>query len=57
MQSQLKERSKDLAAGTPWTRDAEFKAITVYFQPPSEDERFNVIRHEPDGLNTTSPVR
>ncbi len=27
---QLKELSKDLAAGTPWTTDA---AITVYFQP------------------------
>ena len=43
---QLKERSKDLLAGTPWTTDAEFEAITAYFQPPSEDEGFNVIRHE-----------
>ena len=43
---QLKERSKDLAPGTPWTTDAEFEAINVYFQPPSEDERFNVVRHE-----------
>ena len=43
---QLEERSKDLAAGTPWTTDAEFEAITVYFQPPSEEERFNVVRHE-----------
>jgi predicted kinase len=43
---QLKERSEDLPAGTPWTTDAEFEAITVYFQPPSEEERFNVIRHE-----------
>ena len=43
---QLKERSKDLPAGTPWTSDAEFEAITAYFQPPSEDERFNVVRHE-----------
>jgi predicted kinase len=53
---QLKERSKDLPAGAPWTTDAEFDAITVYFQPPSEDERFNVIRHEraPD---TTPPPR
>src|SRR5258708_9421139 len=39
--SQLKERSKDLPAGTPWTTDAEFEAITAYFQPPSEDESFN----------------
>ena len=44
--SQLKERSKDLPAGTPWTTDAEFETITLYFQPPSEDERFKVVRHE-----------
>ena len=43
---QLKERSKDLSQGTPWTTDAEFEGITVYFQPPSEDERFHVVRHE-----------
>ena len=54
MQRQLKERSKDLPAGTPWTTDAEFGAITVYFEPPSEDERFHVVRHKADGLNTTS---
>ena len=41
---QLKERSKNLPAGTPWTTDAEFEAITVYFQPPSEDEKFHVVR-------------
>lgn len=35
---QLKERSKRLPAGSPWTTDAEFKAITLYFQPPSDDE-------------------
>jgi len=43
---QLKERSQDLPPGTPWTTDAEFEAITAYFQPPSEDEAFNVVRHE-----------
>jgi predicted kinase len=43
---QLKERSKGLPLGTPWTTDAEFEAITVYFQPPSEDEQFNVVHHE-----------
>lgn len=43
---QLKERSKDLPVGTPWTTDAEFEAITAYFQPPSDDEGFNVVRHE-----------
>lgn len=44
--TQLKERSRDLPAGAPWTTDAEFEAITAYFQPPSEDEGFNVVRHE-----------
>jgi hypothetical protein len=44
--SQLKERSNGLPAGTPWTTDAEFEAINVYFQPPAQDERFNVVRHE-----------
>ena len=44
--SQLRERSTGLPAGTPWTRDADFEAITAYFQPPTEDENFNVVRHE-----------
>jgi predicted kinase len=43
---QLKERSKGLPPGTPWTSEAEFDAITTYFQPPLKDEGFNVIRHE-----------
>jgi len=29
-----------------WTPDAEFDAITVYFQAPFDDEGFNVVRHE-----------
>src|ERR1043166_7356585 len=43
--SQLRTRSKGLPAGTPWTSDADFDAINAYFQAPSEDEQFNVIRH------------
>jgi predicted kinase len=43
---QLRERSKGLPPGTPWTTDAEFDVITVYFEPPSIDEHFNIIRHE-----------
>src|SRR6516162_1051700 len=43
--SQLRERSRGLPAGTPWTREADFEAITEYFQPPTEDENFNVVRH------------
>jgi predicted kinase len=44
--SQLRDRSEGLPAGTPWTRDADLEAINAYFQPPTEDETFNVIRHE-----------
>lgn len=43
---QLAERSRSLRPGTPWTTEAEFDAITVHFQPPSEDEGFKVVRHE-----------
>ena len=44
--AQLADRSKSLPAGAPWTTEAEFAAITAYFQPPSDDEHFNVVRHE-----------
>jgi len=43
---QLKDRSKHLPVGSPWTTDAEFDAITAYFKAPAAEERFNVIRHE-----------
>jgi predicted kinase len=42
---QLRERSAHLPPGTPWTSDADFDAITAYFEPPAEDEGFTVIRH------------
>ena len=45
---QLRERSKDLPPGTPWTSEAEFDLIMNHFLPPSEDEGFNVIRHHRD---------
>ena len=45
-QDQLRKRSRGLPDGTHWTTDAEFEAINAYFQPPSEDEQFNVVRHE-----------
>jgi predicted kinase len=44
--SQLRGRSKALPAGSPWTTDADFEAISAYFQAPSEEEKFNVVRHE-----------
>jgi predicted kinase len=43
--TQLKERSRHLAEGAAWTTDAEFDAITKFFQPPTADEGFNVVRH------------
>lgn len=43
---QLRQRSKELAEGSAFTSDAEFDAITQYFQAPSDDENFNVIRHQ-----------
>ena len=43
---QLRQRSEALPAGSAWTTDAEFDAITAYFQAPADDEKFNVIRHE-----------
>ena len=44
--SQLRNRSRGLPAGTPWTTDTDFEDINAYFHPPSDDEKFNVIRHE-----------
>ena len=43
---QLRDRSRNLPSGTAWTTDAEFDAITAYFEAPASGERFNVIRHE-----------
>lgn len=42
---QLRKRSAAYPAGTPWTTEAEFDAITAYFQPPAPDEHFNVVHH------------
>jgi predicted kinase len=42
---QLRERSQGLPSGTAWTTDAEFDAVTAYFEPPTPDERFRVIVH------------
>jgi predicted kinase len=42
---QLRQRSAALPAGAPWTTDAEFDAITAYFQAPADDEGFNVVLH------------
>lgn len=46
---QLRQRSEALPAGSAWTTDAEFDLITAYFQPPADDEHFNVVRRERTG--------
>ena len=43
---QLRDRSSAMPPGTAWTTDAEFDVITAFFQAPSIDEHFNVVRHE-----------
>lgn len=42
---QLQQRSRGLPEGSAFTTEAEFDAITKYFEPPLEDEQFNVITH------------
>ena len=44
--TQLRDRSRGLPPGTRWTTEEDFEAINTYFQPPSEVEKFNVVRHE-----------
>ncbi len=41
---QLAHRSKDLPRGSRWTSEAEFQAVTAYFEAPAEHEGFNVVR-------------
>lgn len=43
---QLKNRSEGKPEGAPFTTDSEFDAITRYFQPPSEAEGFDMVRHQ-----------
>lgn len=43
---QLKHRSRDLPPGSQWTSEAEFQAVTAYFEPPTDEEGFHVVRHE-----------
>ncbi|HEX8169421.1 MAG TPA: ATP-binding protein [Thermoanaerobaculia bacterium] len=43
---QLQRRSESLPAGQQWTSEVEFHAVTAYFEPPNDDEGFDVVRHE-----------
>lgn len=42
---QLRQRSQALPVGSAWSTEAEFDAITAYFEAPTEEENFNVVRH------------
>ena len=41
--AQLRKRSQSLPPGSAWTTDADFEAITKYFEPPDPAEGFNVV--------------
>jgi len=45
---QLRQRSMELGLepGAKWTTDGDFEEVTTYFEPPTADEGFNVVRHE-----------
>jgi predicted kinase len=47
---QLKERSRGKPEGSAFTTDAEFEAITQYFQPPSNSEGFNMSIHKQEPI-------
>lgn len=42
---QLKERSKSLPEGTPFTSEAEFHVMNKYFEPPGDGEGFDIVVH------------
>ena len=43
---QLRKRSQLLPEGSAFTSNSEFEEITKYFQPPTDDEEFNIVLHE-----------
>ena len=44
--AQLKARSAHLPPGTKWTTDEDFDLISSHFRAPSDEEAFNVVRHQ-----------
>jgi predicted kinase len=44
--AQLQKRNADLPEGSAVMSEAEFDYITSYFQPPTVDEGFSIIRYE-----------
>lgn len=45
---QLRARSAHLPPGSPWTTEAEFDAVSAYFEAPGEDEGFQLLLHRRD---------
>ncbi|AFY53204.1 putative kinase [Rivularia sp. PCC 7116] len=45
---QLIIRNKDKPEGAAFTTEAEFEAITEYFQPPTPEEKFNIKTYRKD---------
>lgn len=45
---QLKIRNQDKPEGAAFTTEAEFEAITKYFQPPTAEEEFNIKTYQKD---------
>lgn len=43
---QLRKRNAEQPEGSMVMSEAEFDYITSFFQPPSADEGFNIIRHD-----------
>lgn len=46
---QLRQRFAHLPLGSPWTTDAEFDAVTAWYDPPDAVEGWTLIRHRRDG--------
>jgi len=46
--AQLKQRCADLPTDQKWTTEAEFHAVTAFFEAPAAEEGFHVIRHARD---------
>ncbi len=45
---QLRKRNAEQPEGSMIMSEAEFDYITTYFQPPTADEGFNIIRYDPN---------
>ena len=45
---QLRQRNVEQPEGSMIMSETDFDYITAYFQPPTADEGFNIIRYEPE---------